>query len=225
VGELVSWLRLDDRFDAHPKVIELADADAWRWVRVLLYCSSHETDGVVSGTVLSKLGITPRARDRLLELELLEPGAGEGAYRVHDFLAFNPSKADRELERARWKERKRRQRAGAGELLEGEDVSPGVTVGHTVESRPLRAGSVPYPNPQTLVRREAGGDELERATELGVGRLFALLDGLTSAQAEHIRGLALRSSGLELERLTREVGAGVVDPVGYVLERLGRMAA
>jgi hypothetical protein len=212
----VTWLKLDDNLDGHPKVLELSEVESWRWVRALLYCSRHETDGRVPAPVLRGLKLKVA---RLLELGLLEERDGE--LFVHDFLKYNPSRAQLEGDRKRWREHKAAKRSAA-------NVHGGLHGGLPRESRGMSTVESPVPTRKEQNHRSAGSPqagELERATELGVGRLFALLEGLTSSQAEHIRGLALRSSGLELERLTREVGAGVVDPLAYVLERLGRMAA
>ena len=206
----MSWLRLDDRFDSNPKLIELSELERWRWVRVLLYCSRGETDGVVTRAALREMRLPV---PRLVELGLLDE-LEDGRLIVHDFLEFNPSRDDRERERERWKVRKRRSR--------GSDVTGGVTGGPSVESQPLRAGPVPFPNyhqplvgSTSVAREERDGHPLDR-----------LLDALEldPARMDYAYGLGAR--------VAPEVVAGILeglelhsnDPAGYALEALRQAA-
>jgi hypothetical protein len=145
----VSWLKLDDLTDDHPKWVELGEADSWRWLRVLLYCSRLETDGLVSDLILKRYGVK---RARMVALGLLEER--ENGLWVHDFLEYNPSKAEKDVERERWRDRKRSSRNGA-------NVTGGVTGevlgGVTGESQPLRAGPVPYPLEELELSKDLPG--------------------------------------------------------------------
>ena len=51
----MSWLRLDDGFARHPKVLELSEAQRWRWVVLLSDCARHERGGKVSSAMLREV--------------------------------------------------------------------------------------------------------------------------------------------------------------------------
>lgn len=94
----MSWLRLDDAYDTHPKLLELSELERWRWTRVLLYCARHRTEGKVTVGVLRELGAA-RFVKKLLEQRLLIfvclPDVGN-VYLVNDWDEFNPARRDEE---------------------------------------------------------------------------------------------------------------------------------
>lgn len=83
----MSWLKVDDGFDTHPKLLELTEVQRWRWTRVLIHCARHRTEGKVKTSVLRELGLS-RAIGRLIEVGLLHPDE-ENGYVVHDWLVYN----------------------------------------------------------------------------------------------------------------------------------------
>ncbi len=92
------WLRLDEEFYEHPKVLLLSDAAFRVHVNAMCYCARYTTDGVVPEAALRTLRGTPRLAKQLV-------GAGcwelhDDGWLIHDFLEYNPSKkkvdADRE---------------------------------------------------------------------------------------------------------------------------------
>jgi hypothetical protein len=78
------------------------------------YAADHETDGAVPAWFVE--GLLPKPKERklvistLADLIMLEEAGGDFA--VHDFLDYNPSKADLAARREREAERKRKARAG-----------------------------------------------------------------------------------------------------------------
>lgn len=108
----MAWSRLDDGLDEHVKVEALLDEDELRglaavglWTLTLANSARRLTDGNVSTRTLKKLA--PRHGQALAEL-LSEVGMYEvdGGYRIHDYLHFNPSRAETEEKRRRDSERK-----------------------------------------------------------------------------------------------------------------------
>lgn len=99
------WVRLDDRFPRHPKIVGLSDRAFRAHVEAMCYCGSHETDGWIP-TAAVRPGRAPVA-------ELLDAGLwskdGTG-YRIHDWLDYNPSAADLREQRDAAADRKRRWR-------------------------------------------------------------------------------------------------------------------
>lgn len=97
----MSWLRIDDGYDTHPKLLELTEAQRWRWTRVLIHCARHRTEGHVKPAVLKDLGLG-RTVTRLLQLGLLESN-GDAGYLVHDWSTFNPKDPTKAERQARWR--------------------------------------------------------------------------------------------------------------------------
>jgi len=227
----VSWLRLDDGFAGHLKVLELSEVQRWRWVELLLMCASHGKGGRVTPAMLRKVGVD---RGRLLELELLDEDAN-GTLRVHDWEDYNP--ADNAA--AARQKRYRMRRAGVDEAEVLRVVPPlehrheryvtrDVTEHVTRESKPLRA-RIPVPNyVQPVVGiTSVAREERDDAGELEAGHpLDRLLDALAldPARMDYAYGLGAR--------VAPEVVAGILeglelhsnDPAGYALEALRQAA-
>lgn len=85
----MGWLRLDDAFGDHPKVIGLSDRAFRAHVMGLLYCARHLTDGIVPRAAAPKT-----AAIRELERAGLWTATRGGGWLIHDFLDYNPSKAE-----------------------------------------------------------------------------------------------------------------------------------
>lgn len=89
----MSWVRLDDQFTDHPKVVEAGPMAAWLYVCGLTYCARQLTDGFVPSGQLRRLvpvaGVAKLAQ-RLVEVHLWE--TAPGGYRVHDYLIYNPTR-------------------------------------------------------------------------------------------------------------------------------------
>lgn len=104
----MSWLKLDDAFPDHPKLGMLSDLavlGGWLWVSGLCYCGRYLTDGFVPHGQVGKLadfrefGVDVReVASRLVDVGLWE--RTEGGYQVHDYLKYNPSRADHDASKA-----------------------------------------------------------------------------------------------------------------------------
>lgn len=144
----MSWLRIDDGYDTHPKLFDLTEQQRWRWTRVLIHCARHRTDGFVSGATLRELGLT-RALPKLLEVKLLDQTPD--GYTVHDWHDFNPKDPTKAERQARW--RAKTAESVDGRVDGGVDAQTVYTVdapvdGQTVHSRAgTRARSRPVPSP------------------------------------------------------------------------------
>jgi hypothetical protein len=90
----VSWLRVDDGFGEHEKIIDLSDRAFRLHVIALCYCARNLTDGLLRerqlATVCAITKATVRHLDELVTAGLWEP---EGdSYRINDYLEYNPTK-------------------------------------------------------------------------------------------------------------------------------------
>jgi hypothetical protein len=156
----VSWVRIDDRFDDHPKFVDLSNDATAAWLRVLAYCGRHETDGRVKRRVAL---IAARVDDpERVVAELVEAGLWldlGGIIEVHDYLAFQPSRAQAVQARAEGAARQAASRARRQGGAAAPDVTPpspaspsqresqrDVGVTHAV-SNPVSPGDPSHPIP------------------------------------------------------------------------------
>ncbi len=124
------WLRFDDQFNNHPKILQAGFVAAALHMRAIIYCGQYLTDGFVPASVpdtLINLGqgkalfvgdmdYLERAESKLtvvLNWELVERlvevglwAEVEGGWQIHDYLEWNPSGEETKLRRAGAKEAK-----------------------------------------------------------------------------------------------------------------------
>lgn len=108
----MSWVCTSDDAPEHPKLIGLDDAAYALWHRALSYCNRQLTDGFVPAGALVALSRAPKPADvakALVAAKLWE--TAEGGFMVHDYLDYQPSRAEVEEERRKKSEAK--QKAGA----------------------------------------------------------------------------------------------------------------
>lgn len=85
----MSWLKLDDGFDTHPKILGLkTDARRWTWQRILIYTCRYRS-AVVPETIGD---VIPKANKKYLE-DCVELGLidveKDGTMKVHDWRIYN----------------------------------------------------------------------------------------------------------------------------------------
>jgi hypothetical protein len=115
----MSWLRLDDGFSDHPKLLELSPADRWTWIEVLCYCARYRTGGHVPRRLSSKISrATPAFVDRCFKLELLDEDP-DGELHVHDWKDYNGP-----LEAATLAKKRNRMRAAGVDEAIVREVAP-----------------------------------------------------------------------------------------------------
>lgn len=109
----MGWARFDDGYMDHPKVMA---AGPWAELldrRAIEHCAKYETDGLVSRAALRRIGRDiPRLQQRVDTLvDVGRWRANEtGGWWVHDFLEYNPSRAEKQRQREQGRERVRRHR-------------------------------------------------------------------------------------------------------------------
>lgn len=112
------WARLDDEFFTHPKVRE-----AWRtraaiglYALALSYSMRHGTEGQVPTQFVADQ--LPNRRECAAAVAALVGAGlwesnGDGAWTIHDFLDYNPSRSDIEARRESDRQRKQEARRGS----------------------------------------------------------------------------------------------------------------
>jgi hypothetical protein len=93
----MSWVKLDDHFDDHPKVISAGPLAMALHVAALCWCNRNLTDGFIPRGQVSRLidttefGVNPHDLAKKLVVAVLWDEDPEG-FRIHDYLEFQPSR-------------------------------------------------------------------------------------------------------------------------------------
>ena len=126
----MSWVRLDDSFCDHPKILAIGPIGIAIQIRALCYCARHLTDGIILREVVPSLligleywaletggnelvGALEQATEMDWPAILVEAGVWEiveQGYRIHDYLEYNPSR--REIRKLRELKKKAGQAGG-----------------------------------------------------------------------------------------------------------------
>lgn len=118
------WLRIEDNFAEHPKVIDLSDAAFRLHVTALCHCARNLTDGFMSDKAIRHAAAktaTPMVRE-LVGAKLWIRTAG--GYVVHDYLKYNPSRDKVLADRDAAKERRSQERNANVDDTSDERKSP-----------------------------------------------------------------------------------------------------
>jgi hypothetical protein len=129
----MSWVRVDDGFADHPKIVALNHLEFRLHIWGLCYCARHLTDGFLANAVPQGAHFVPRGdrRERVIN-GLLEAGLWErvdGGYLIRDFLEYNPDAASVKEKRrqnkrvARWREAQQRHRNAPSNALPEKHVT------------------------------------------------------------------------------------------------------
>lgn len=119
----MSWLKIDDGFMEHPKVVGLS-ASAFRlFMEGLCYSSRYLTDGKMPTGALRAMNGTPRAAVELVAAGLWE--VRDEGWAVHDYLEYNPSRAEVDEKRQHIsQERSKAGSKGAAKRWQGDGPVP-----------------------------------------------------------------------------------------------------
>lgn len=151
------WLRVDDRMYCHRKVAGLALEPFALWVMAMDYSADQLTDGVLKAHELQMLAAMRRITDwqaavnELVAAELLDATL-DGSYILHDYLEYNPSRADVLKERARNAHRQAEWQAGKRREQEPEQAPANTapnSVSNGVSKHAPYPGPYPYPSSTT----------------------------------------------------------------------------
>jgi general stress protein YciG len=145
----VPWVRLDEEFARHPKVLAAGPLGMAMQVAALCYCNSYLTDGFVPRSVVAGLldleGLGMRmwmgevagggedATWQLVVSDVLDAGLWEevhGGYLIHDYHQYQPSKAEVIADR----EQKREAGRKGGQASARARAQAGAQAGASVES-------------------------------------------------------------------------------------------
>ena len=99
----MSWVKLDDHWMDHPKIIKAGRDARDVWLASITWCAIQLTDGELPAEILPTLCVmagVPVANCQTFAKTLLDVclwDATENGYCVHDYLDYNPSKDQVEI--------------------------------------------------------------------------------------------------------------------------------
>lgn len=155
------WVRLDEQFTDHPKVLQAGPLAGWLYVCGLTYCSRYLTDGFIPAAQVRRLAAVNNAAQlaqRLVDVGLWE--VKENGYLVHDYLDYQQGSAIVRRERDAAKTRMRRLRSDdvrANRERSSSEVLESTRVEGEGEGEPELNSSVRNPEISKEPERVAGG--------------------------------------------------------------------
>ncbi|MEE9584754.1 MAG: hypothetical protein V3W51_04655 [Candidatus Brocadiales bacterium] len=170
-GGYMPWIKLEDSFPDHPKVVEVGPLAAWLYICGLCYCNRYLTDGLIPTTILDRLSGVENIDTKasyLAEL-LVKHGLWEeegNSYRVHNYLLYQSSKE--EVLRIKELRTEAGRRGGLAKGKQSAKQNPskhssktlvkeeggGVGGGEEVRSKKKEVRTPPHPPPPLLTEQE-----------------------------------------------------------------------
>lgn len=135
----MSWVKVDDKAWSHPKFTDLSGNAVRLWLFALCWCNQQETDGKIPRGALRVLGGSPKAARELVSAGLWE--VSEAGWEVHDFLHYQPSRAQRNAQREGIRSRVAKHRNGGGNAPPSTPVTP------LHDGRKQESNAAPDPDP------------------------------------------------------------------------------
>jgi len=201
----MAWVKLDDHFPDHPKIVSAGPLGAWLYVAGLCYCNRLLTNGFIPVSQVARLSPHREDQDirdgpdrlaqRLCALGLWVEAERKGVsgFVVHDFLKYQPSKRQVMTERAKTAIRQGRFRNGHRNA-----ASNGVSNGG--------GNAAPDPVPDPVPQREKTSPSLVSRNVLSSApardvaeRAGRLIERYAQLYSKHRNGAKLRLIGNSLE--------------------------
>lgn len=164
----MTWLKVDDSFHSHPKVLATDPAALGLWVIAGSWCGANLTDGFVPDYVLPRL----LPGSETLAQKLVTTGLwrrAKGGYRFHDWSEYNPSaesvKAEREAAKERMRALREKRKANdepAGQPQDCSGEQQANVRGKFTDPDPTRPGS----SSRTTSKRTTSSSSTQRGTRI-----------------------------------------------------------
>jgi hypothetical protein len=175
----VSWVKLDDGFADHPKIIALTPQARDLFIWGLCYCARQLTDGFVPKRSVSGCGTVPRSETRAKSIAaLIRAGLWvevEGGWQVHDYLDYQEDRARVLRRRAKQLERWRRWKANQEETAnagtnavsgESTNATPGPSPSSIPKDVVVDVGEQPRPEDPSEEPEPVDAEGVARVNEL-----------------------------------------------------------
>lgn len=118
----MTWIKIDDSFPNHPKVIGLSDKAFRIHITGLCYCGTYLTDGFIPMTAVAKWADeNMEVIVSLVVAGLWKEDVSNNGFRIHDYLAHQTSKQQVEDKRGALRERQKRYRSKSKSVSTTDD--------------------------------------------------------------------------------------------------------
>lgn len=99
----MAWLRLDDGFTDHRKIVKLkTDQRRWTWLRILIYTARFRSAEIPDDVSYMIPTATPKYLEECVEIGLLDR-KDDGSLVVHDWSDYQPKDPTKAERQARWR--------------------------------------------------------------------------------------------------------------------------
>lgn len=156
------WIKLDDQWMDHPKIVKAGRDARDVWLASLTWCARHLTDGHFPAELLPSLAITAGVdvancqtfASALVEVCLWE--RTENGYHIHDYNDYNPTKEQSEATK---KARSEAGRVGGVSKSAKSKQNPGKTLANDLAKSKQK--SAPSPSPSPSIEKDSLGEKVQ----------------------------------------------------------------
>ena len=244
----MGWVRLDDNFADHPKVIALSDSAFRLYIEALCYSNRQLTDGFIPNAVYLKLSRDDEA-DYLIDAGLWEEVHGNvispeltTGYAIRSYTEYQPTREKVEEKREQAKERLRRYREKQGNANETQMKPHPQPIPNPTQPNPNKDIEKNYlepvaeeyeltPAPRVKTAKEAVlriSDKLGQAREAGINawNLSKLVEEEWDAlhSSNDIGGCIALTAWYVSELQSRKLESAEIARIGQMTKRFGRIA-
>lgn len=153
----MAWVRLDDNFDMHPKILALGtDQRRWTWLRVLIYTTRFRSSTVPKNVGKMVGGATPKFIEDCIKIGLIDRSP-DGTLDVHDWRQYQGSDSKMQIRERVAKHRQQRYTAVT------DSVTKTLVRAGASPSRPLTTPPTPSKPRETEARETEADQERLRA--------------------------------------------------------------
>lgn len=239
----MTWVRIDDLFPDHPKVIGLSDAAFRLFISGLCYANRYLTDGVVPLSISNRYGNSSSA-DELVEAGLWE--ADDSGYVIRSYDEYQPTKDKIEQKREATRKRVAHARRVRKEYADGNAVTDALhDEMYAAGNADVPSAPNPNPNPNTSTEVEVAftnsvrnksaqqavmeiGSKLAEARANGINawNLSLLVEDQWDAlhAANDIGGCIALTVWYVAELQSRPLSTPEISRIGQMTKRFGRIA-
>jgi hypothetical protein len=247
----MTWVKIDDSFPNHPKIVGLTDKAFRIHISGLCYCGTYLTDGFVPMTIAARLANEDMAHIvELTKAGLWREAPQDNGFYIHDYLAHQTSKTQVEEKRQTVRERQKRYRerhkvteAEPAESEGGDDgwgnalVTPSEYRIQNTDNRIQKTEyinteeeeNLPTPrNKSAKLAVEIIGNKLAiaRADGINAWNLSKLVEEEWDKlhAADDIGGCIALTAWYVSELQTRQLSSAEIGRIGQMTKRFGRIA-
>jgi len=231
----MTWVKIDDSFPDHPKIIGLSDSAFRAHIQGLCYCGRFLTDGFIPSAAIGKIGAL-EAIGQLIDAGLWQEEPSASGYLIYGYLDHQTSKKQVEEKRETVRQRQKRYRDKTKDNGEGNAL---------VSSSEDRIQSTEYINTEDriqkteeelpAVRNKSAKESVERisnkladarANGINAWNLSKLVEEEwdTLHNANDIGGCIALTAWYVSELQTRALSSAEIGRIGQMTKRFGRIA-